>query len=239
MTGGAGIRVAAIDSGVNPSHPHIGRMAGGVGVTMAGDLDTGEGAWIDKLGHGTAVMAAIQQGAPAAELYAVKVFHDALRTRALALVRAIDWCLGQGIDVINLSLGTVNAQYAEAFADAVDRCLRRGTVIVAARETNGTLCYPGSLAGVIGVGLDWDIPRETYRHEHKDGAAVFYASGYPRPIPGVPPVRNLYGISFAVANLTGFVARACAALGPQDPQERFAAVQRSLIESAAAPGLNV
>jgi hypothetical protein len=37
---------------------------------------------------------------------------------------------------------------------------------------------------------------------------VFRASGYPRPIPGVPADRNLHGISFAVANVTGFVARA-------------------------------
>ena len=33
------------------------------------------------------------------------------------------------------------------------------------------------------------------------------ASGYPRPIPGVPVERNLSGISFAVANVTGFLAR--------------------------------
>jgi hypothetical protein len=33
------------------------------------------------------------------------------------------------------------------------------------------------------------------------------ASGYPRPIPGVPPERNISGLSFAVANVTGFLAR--------------------------------
>lgn len=39
---------------------------------------------------------------------------------------------------------------------------------------------------------------------------VARASGYPRPIPGVPPERNLKGISFAVANVTGVLARAMA-----------------------------
>ena len=38
---------------------------------------------------------------------------------------------------------------------------------------------------------------------------MFRASGFARPIPGVRPERNLNGISFAVANVTGFVARAC------------------------------
>jgi hypothetical protein len=36
---------------------------------------------------------------------------------------------------------------------------------------------------------------------------VFRATGYPRPIPGVPRERNLSGISFAVANVSGFLAR--------------------------------
>ena len=36
------------------------------------------------------------------------------------------------------------------------------------------------------------------------------ASPYPRPIEGVPPARNLQGVSFAVANMTGLIA----ALGP-------------------------
>ena len=40
---------------------------------------------------------------------------------------------------------------------------------------------------------------------------VYVASGYPRSLPGVPRERNLHGISFAVANMTGFVARACEA----------------------------
>jgi hypothetical protein len=34
---------------------------------------------------------------------------------------------------------------------------------------------------------------------------IVRASGYPRPIPGVPPERNLKGISFAVANATGLL----------------------------------
>jgi hypothetical protein len=50
--------------------------------------------------------------------------------------------------------------------------------------------------------------------------AVFRAAGYPRPIPGVPPERNLKGLSFAVANVTGVVARllADADAGAGDPE---------------------
>jgi hypothetical protein len=41
-----------------------------------------------------------------------------------------------------------------------------------------------------------------------DGRRVVAASGYPREIPGVPRELNLKGLSFAVANATGFAARA-------------------------------
>jgi len=54
------------------------------------------------------------------------------------------------------------------------------------------------LAGVIAVGLDWDVPRGMARLG-EDG--IHYASGYPRPIEGVPLQRNLHGISFATAQV--------------------------------------
>ena len=61
---------------------------------------------------------------------------------------------------------------------------------------------------MVGVLLDWDCPRDGIRlHATSDGRKVYAASGYPRPIPGVPPERNLKGISFAVANVTGCLAR--------------------------------
>jgi hypothetical protein len=43
---------------------------------------------------------------------------------------------------------------------------------------------------------------------------VFYASGFPRPIPGVTPEKNLKGLSFAVANVTGLVAAALSGSSP-------------------------
>jgi hypothetical protein len=64
------------------------------------------------------------------------------------------------------------------------------------------------LPGVIRVGLDASCPRNQFRVNGE----TFYASGFPRSIEGVPPERNLSGISFAVANMTGFVARACEGL---------------------------
>jgi subtilisin family serine protease len=225
---GHGLKIAVIDSGVNPAHSHISAIAGGVAVSREGAIEEGLDSFLDRLGHGTAVTAAIQEKAPAAQYFAVKVFHDALQTRALTLARAIDWCLAQHMDIINLSLGTVNDAYIDVFADAAARAAAQGALLVAAREANGQPCFPGSLPGVIGVGLDWDIPRETYRVEIHDGAPVYFATGYPRPIPGVAPTRNLYGISFAVANMCGFIVRARAAMDPVAAPDVFAEMAKTL-----------
>jgi subtilisin family serine protease len=199
------VRVAIIDSGVHAAHPHVGGVSGGVGIDDEGREHDD---YTDRLGHGTAVAAAIREKAPEAELFAVKVFDRMLATRVANLIRAIDWASRHAMHVANLSLGTARAEHESILREAVDRASAAGITIVSARDDGGVRWLPGSLPGVIPVQLDWSCPRHEYRVVEVDGQTVFRASGYPRDIPGVPPDRNLNGISFAVANMTGFVARA-------------------------------
>jgi len=201
------VRIAVIDSGVHPDHPHIraDHILPGRAILPDGTMLAGDDAALDRRGHGTAVTAAIQEKAPDADILPIRVFNDALKTSARTLAAAIGLSLDLGADVINLSLGTVNHAHRALFADLVARAAEQGALIVAAREANGAPCLPGALEGVLGVGLDWDVPRETWRVEN----GVLYASGYPRPIPGVPLQHNLYGISFATAQASGFAACAC------------------------------
>jgi subtilisin family serine protease len=203
---GRDVKIAIIDSGVNPAHPHVGGVAGGARI-VSGKAD-GLNDYLDYIGHGTAVAGAIREKAPDAQLYAVKVFDRALTTNIEAIVNAIDWCVENEMDVINLSLGTINLEHREIIAKAVGRAEEKGTVLVAAREMSGKPSLPGCLPSVIGVDVDWQCARDRYNVNHSDGGTVFIASAYPRDIPGVPRERNLKGISFAVANMTGFVARA-------------------------------
>ena len=203
---GRGVKVAIIDSGVNPAHPHVGGAAGGTRIT-SGDADSPNN-YLDYIGHGTAVAGAIREKAPDALLYAVKVFDRALTTNIEAIIKAIAWCVENQIDVINLSLGTVNVEHRDVIDTAISRAAEKGTVLVAAREMSGQPSLPGCLRAVIGVAVDWDCPRDTYRVAGRDNDRIFVASPYPRDIPGIPRERNLNGISFAVANMTGFVTRA-------------------------------
>ncbi len=184
------MKIAIIDSGIHSGHPHVGGIAGGVEVKAGGEGSD----IVDRLGHGTAVAGAIREKVPDAELYAVKVFDRRLAANIGAILRALAWCQEHGMDIVNLSLGTENQDHRQAFIDALGSDL----LVVSAA---GLL--PGVLPGVLAVAPDPECPRDMFRY--RDG--VFLASPYPRPIPGVPVTANLQGVSFAVANMTGFVAR--------------------------------
>ena len=201
---GRGIRIAVIDSGIHPDHPHIGAIEPGVAFDASGVEGTDT---IDRVGHGTAVAAAIHEKAPDATLIAVKIFDRGLVTTGAALVSAIRWSIDAGAHLINLSLGTTNtdrrAELESVVADAYDN--RRS--IVAAAPTAEHLWLPGALHTVIAVELDWTCPREEcVLIRQEDGRIRIRASGYPRPIPGVSPEQNVKGQSFAVANATGLFA---------------------------------
>lgn len=197
------VLVAVIDSGVYPTHPHIlaDRLLPGVTIAADGSIDDAAGTTLDRLGHGTAVTAAIQELAPEAMILPIRVFREALRASACALTTAMVWAAQQGAGVINCSLGTTNPAHAALFAQAV--AAAGGARIVAPLfGTDDAPCWPGQCAGVLPVALDWDLPRGVVHMNE----GVHYASGYPRPIPGVEQRRNLHGISFATAQVSGWMA---------------------------------
>jgi subtilisin family serine protease len=201
---GRTVRVAVVDSGVYAGHPHVQGVASGVSLVRGSDPAD----YLDRNGHGTAVTAAIREKAPGAELIAVKIFDRQLAATAEDLARAIEWAAGERVDVINLSLGTTNPAHAERLAEALGVARRAATTVVAAATQTGLPSLPGSLQPVIAVEVDWACPRDEAMVEAASSSAVrLRASGYPRPIPGVPPERNLRGVSFAVANATGLIAR--------------------------------
>ena len=191
------MRIGVLDSGVCRTHPHVGKIVDGVTITADGAIAGYE----DTLGHGTAVAAIIHHLNPEADLVAVKIFDRKLATSLPVVIRAIDWCLEHDIQIINLSLGTLNPEHRSAFENAVARTTQAGAVIVSALEMSGAAALPGSLAGVIGV-----MEADEYQVNHRYGKLVYTAPPFPRDIPGVPRERNLKGVSFAVARVSAQIA---------------------------------
>lgn len=200
------IRIGIIDSGVQLAHPHVGNIAGGVTISA----DSHATGYVDHLGHGTAIAALIHQRAPQAQLFAVKVFQYALVTNLATLLFAIDWCLDNDIDLINLSLGTTNREHRPAFETALARVQATGKAMVSAAEINGVAALPGSLPGVVAVLADSAKEPGEYAIETRDARPIITACPWAREIPNVPRDRNLHGISFAVAHVTATLAQLAA-----------------------------
>ena len=154
--GGAGARVAVLDTGVDCGHEDL---AGGC---VYGANFSGAAQPFDDHGHGTHVAGIIGARAngvgtigvaPESTVYAVKVLA-ANGSGALSWVAAgIDWAVANGMDVVNMSLSaSVNSQ---ALADAVAGAQAAGVLVVAAAGNSGccnTVGYPAKLPGAMAVG---------------------------------------------------------------------------------------
>ncbi len=196
------VRIGMLDSGVHVGHPHLQSVTGGVGITPDSEAPD----YVDRLGHGTAVGALIHHLTPEAELFAVKIFDRRLATSLPIVLRAIDWCLRNQIDIINLSLGTTNEEHRQHFIPAIERVLASGAVLVSAYDVQGVTMLPGSLPGVVGVVADASCDHDEYRILQEKHYRVATCP-YPREIEGVSRERNLNGVSFAVAHISAQIAR--------------------------------
>ncbi len=223
------VRVAMLDSGVFANNAHIRHPPhGGVTIVSEGERP----GFQDTLGHGTAVCALLQQMAPEADLFAVKIFDQRLATSLSIVLRAIEWCVQEQMDVINLSLGTSNEAHRESFLAAIADVQSHHAVLVSAYDLNGTLMLPGSLPGVVGVVEDAGCPRESYR-VIRDGPVRLAACPYPLNIDGVPRERNLRGVSFSVAHISAQIARSWTRIpNPSDPLDYLARGAPMLLSDA-------
>jgi len=156
---GAGVTVAVIDSGVGP-HADV-PVAGGQ-CTVTGDSPAD---YTDNgLGHGThvaGIIAATRNAttgsyglAPRCRLRAYRVFPrqgNTARSEAPDIAAAIDQAVADGCDIINLSLGSLNAM--PELPPSLDKARNAGVAVFAATGNDGTgsLRYPARYSHTIAV----------------------------------------------------------------------------------------
>ncbi|RYD06205.1 hypothetical protein N752_04770 [Desulforamulus aquiferis] len=146
-TRGRGVRVAVVDSGIDGDHPDLrNNLKGGINLIKRGT------SFQDDNGHGTHIAGIIAAEdsdsgvigvAPEAWLYSVKVLDEVGNGTILGAIEALQWCLYNRIDVVNMSFGT--DKYSRAFEEAVRTAHEHGLLIVAAAGNDGepgTVDYP-------------------------------------------------------------------------------------------------
>ncbi len=206
MTRQKAVKIAVIDSGINPFHSHIGGVAGGVSIQVGKAMQLELRAdYRDRLGHGTAVAAAIRDEMPACELYAVRVFDETLATYPTVLCAALEWAIDNHMDIVNLSLGST--QDHEELRALCREAHDTGIIVVAAMDELRGMPYPAEFEGVLAVTAGELLPGQ-YRFL---GGNRFACCGYPRELTGDVQRYNLHGHSFAAARLSGIIGRRLAA----------------------------
>lgn len=156
-TAGRGVKVAIVDTGIDPEHPDLkANLVPGYN-SLAHNTNTR-----DDNGHGThcagvaAAIAGNREGitgiAPKAKLMPIKALGKDGGGSDASVAEGIAWAVDNGAKVISLSLGS--STESKVMRDAVDYAIRKGVVVVAAMGNDGIneRSYPAAFPGVIAVG---------------------------------------------------------------------------------------
>lgn len=149
---GRDIRIGLIDSGVTDRHVDL-QPAGGFNTLDGHDVR----AWnVDERGHGThcggivaarGTAAGVLGGAPAARVYAIKVFPNG---SLIDLVEGVEWCVRHRMDIISMSLGSPAPSdiLARVLLDAYHAGI---TAVAATGNDRAPVAFPAAFPTVIAV----------------------------------------------------------------------------------------
>jgi subtilisin family serine protease len=205
------VRVAIVDSGVDADHPLVGGVQEYVAVERDDSTETGVrfslGTHRDLYGHGTACAAVVRSLAPDVELVSVRVLGENLKGSAGAFAYAVEWCIEQGVQVINLSMSTASDRWAEPFWELVDRATFRRVLLVSAMNNERKRTIPSEFAGVFSVACAPSTDREQVWC-NPAGPAEWGAAGIDVEVAWMGgSVIRATGNSFAAPVIAGHLAR--------------------------------
>lgn len=219
---GAGVRVAILDSGFNPTFPLIKKSLSkqqskaficeetAQGFT-AREVDPAENS--DSSGHGSCVHSCTLAVAPAVYVGHYRILDEFNNCSSRLLCLALDHILEQDYHIINLSLGTRNETLVPWLVSIVKRAYEKNVSIVAASSNIGNALFPGRFTYCISVAGAAGLGRDEIQYRPKS-VIEFAGFGVNVPVP-VAPKRTIRvtGSSYASGHVTGLCARAISEQG--------------------------
>ena len=183
---GAGIKVAVLDTGMDPEHPDFeGRaitsrsfLSGRPSRTATG---TGRTASAPRAVRRTSYPAT---GSPRKRRSSPEGFNNAGSGGDAQILGGIDWAVANGCAVVSMSLGAAVAagtRYSTVFETAAQRAATAGTLIVAAAGNNGPsrpVNHPAncpSIMAVAAVDAGLDVADFSARGLDPDGGAIDFS----------------------------------------------------------------
>ncbi|WP_343240410.1 S8 family serine peptidase [Streptomyces sp. SID14515] len=159
---GTGVKVAVLDTGVDETHPDLtGQQIAEKNFSASADAK-------DRQGHGTHVASTIagtgakaggayKGVAPGARLIDGKVLDDSGSGNESDIITAVEWAVGEGADIINMSLGGPDSPGVEPLEETVDHYSESAGVLFAIAAGNegpgaSTIGTPGAADRALTVG---------------------------------------------------------------------------------------
>lgn len=147
-----GIKVALIDDGIHESMDSVfisvNRCYVEKGILYEGCTGT-----VKPSSHGTICAGVIASIETDIQLYDIRIFEDG-GAEMMDLKAALQYCILCGIQVVNLSCGTLNYMEYRRVEGTIKRLQRRKCLIVSAFSNQGLLSFPARCRGVFGVRED-------------------------------------------------------------------------------------
>jgi subtilisin len=231
-TTGHRVKVGVIDTGVDFSHPDLQHsLERGINLLQRMLLPQ------DDNGHGTHIAGTIAaanelQGmigvAPRAVIHPVKAFDHNGTAFVSDIILGIDWCVRNGMDVVNMSFGMKTR--SRSLLNAVANAYNSGVLIVASSGNDGQrgdIDYPARYSQTIAVGATNNqgrIASFTNRSEKID----VYAPGEKIVSAWLKGKhREMSGTSMATSHVTGAVALLLALKPGLSPEDIKTIIKRS------------
>lgn len=207
---GRGVKIAVIDTGIDADHPDLKDS-----VAEAFDATGGKETRPDA--HGTAIAGIIRARgtlagvAPGATLLSARAFtteprRTAPESTSFILLKALDWSINRGANVINLSFA---GGRDPAMERVVAEAARRNVILVAAAGNGGPKAapaYPAAYPQVIAVTAH-DKADKLYVHANRGDYITVAAPGVDILVPTLKGSHMfMSGTSMASAYVSGIIA---------------------------------
>lgn len=198
------IKIGIIDSGIDKINWN--GKSNIEGIYLKKDHRTKEihfhGDIFDQIGHGNECFKIISSIISDTSYYIVRVFEKELVTDIDILAEAIQVCVDQHVDIINISAGVKANEMPELLRIVCDGAYNNDTIIVSAQHNHGSRCYPANYTKVVGVGAANLAVGERFRYVCNEDIE-FYTSAADMFPNGTAWSQST---SFACAKMTGYAA---------------------------------
>jgi subtilisin len=208
---GAGVRVAVVDSGIDNNHPDIAAAVRAWCEPLRDEQNNISFSFEphnDAFGHGTACAGIIRGIAPDVELVSVRVLGARLSGAGVIFAAGLRWAIEQGVQVVNLSLGTTVNDFREGLHELADLAAFHNVLLVTAANNMPVPSYPSMFASVISVAATEEATRAEDLLYNPAPPVNFGAPGINIDVAWLDSGRmTVMGNSFAAPQISGLAAR--------------------------------